>query len=582
MRKLLSVLLVAIMVMTMFIPAFAEDATKVTLKIDSPKEGSSYTAYEILTATEKGVDSDGKPVYTYAVTENFKNFFKTKDTAAEGEYYYTSNFEIYRKAAAGEKDVVIATDAIETAGEKDSVKTVGTATTGLKNTNASDASRFASALEKYVADNKITGTPNVENGVQVNKGYYLVSETSSPQGSATKDVDMVSSKPIVISVLDNTTVKPKDDKVTLEKKIIENNLPVDENDKTIGDNITYRVETSLPNYKADVVTGEVIDESKLKFELSDTFDAGLTYNKDVKVYVGDVTFENDAVKTGTELAAANYTVSEVTDNGFKVSIKTSYIVKNMGQKITLVYTGKLNEDAKVNDTNGNVNKINLVYTNNPNQEDSVGYLKDDVVTYTYGFKLHKVDATDDTKDMAGAEFKIYKKNEGAADTEPATAYDDKTPIAVIGYDQDGKITISETLDGSKAQTGVAANYATISGLDAGKYVIVETNAPSGYAKISEVVNVTITEIKDGENLTGKAMITVNGGGEATEESKLNELQVKQSADGAINMIAKLVNYPGVSLPETGAMTALYMMIGGAVLLIVGVGAFVAARKLEKK
>ena len=64
----------------------------------------------------------------------------------------------------------------------------------------------------------------------------------------------------------------------IEKKIEKNGALVDSAAASIGDTISYRLTTPVPEYKAE------IDNTKVVFKITDTMSAGLTYTGGVTVY----------------------------------------------------------------------------------------------------------------------------------------------------------------------------------------------------------------------------------------------------------------------------------------------------------
>lgn len=494
-KRMCAILLSAVMVLAMGTTVFAAGGEQGTITINDDT-GNIYTVYKVANATKEGNDSSGNPIYTYALTDEFETFF------ADG-----ANGYLFSK-----------TEGITTA-DGTPVSTDGRG----NNTNVTEASRLASALEKYARDNSVLGTKvKGQEGVALEYGYYVIAETESAEGTA------VASKPILIDLRDAAlTIEPKDDDIDIEKKIDEENGPVDANNVSIGDEIPFVVNTSIPKYEANV------DRTKLKYVLTDTF-TNMDFVKESFV----LKINNVEMTEGTD-----YTL-ESTETGFTVTLTQDTIFNHQGEIVTLNYKAILNENAVVDSPDGNPNNIRLDYTNNPNQDDSFDTIEDETKTYTYGFKLHKVDKYDDQKSMAGAEFEVKDANDNV--------------IGTIKYGEDGKIETTGpviTVDG---------NYAVLSGLDAGTYTLTETKAPDGYALLADPVHVTIKDVgeEEGGLPSGVAKIEVSGPG-------IVEGNATDDGNGTIGIGVKVENVKGISLPETGAKTALYCMIGGGILLVLG-------------
>lgn len=394
-------------------------------------------------------------------------------------------------------------------------------TDGLKNTNSSAAAALASALAKYARDNKISGTNVTTDGLDTAIGYYVVAET------ATKGA-VVASKPMLVNLTKDVEVTTKKSNIDLEKKIVEGDKRLDSNTANIGDDVKYEVKSSIPTYEANV------DKDKLSYVLTDTF-TNLIYNKDAVIKVGDDVLTKDK----------DYTITE--ENGkFVLSLMPETIFAHQGDDVVLTYSAKLSENAVVDDQKGNPNNIKLEYTNNPNVIDSKGTLEDEVKTYTFGLNIHKVDKNDDTKDMAGAAFEVKDNATGKV-------------IGTFEYGKDGNITNPTGLVITKD-----GNIATIKGLKDGEYTITETKAPAGYSMLSEPVVVKITDA--GKEAGGEA----NGKGKLTIVSGQGTAEVDvENYNETIDLTVKIENSKGISLPETGAKTAMYCLYGGALLLVLG-------------
>lgn len=119
--------------------------------------------------------------------------------------------------------------------------------------------------------------------------------------------------------------------------------------KNIGDKVPYKVVTEIPQ-----------DAKYKKLVWTDQMTEGLTYNKDLKVTLGD-----------TELDAADYTVIN-TDRGFTLKLtdagltKVEEAAKTKAQTITLKYTATVNKNAKVDVEDEN--DVALDYSNKPGKD----------------------------------------------------------------------------------------------------------------------------------------------------------------------------------------------------------------------
>lgn len=504
-KKIVAAVISMTMIMAMGVTAFAADEpTQGTLKVED-QEGNVFTAYQVMSSQVAGYDEKGAPLYTYEPTVAFKDFFDQSE-----DYALDAQHQIILKAT-GE---IVLGDGRNT------------------NTNTTETSRLANALEQYALNHvpALTGDEVQGDGASLDIGYYVIIET------ATAEKTGIASKPILVDLKEDVTVTPKDDTIDLEKKIVENNQKVDANNVSVGDTVNYEVTTAIPTYEANV------DKTKLSYELTDTFSAGLTYQNDVVVKADDTELTKDV----------DYTITE-TEQSFVITLTQDAILNHQGAAITLTYTAILNPNAVVNSTEGNPNDIKLEYTNNPNQEDSKDTLEDETITYTYGFKIHKVDKNNETADMSGAEFEI-RDNEGNV-------------VGNFSYDENGNIVAG-------ANVTINVNYAEVSGLDEGTYTITETKAPAGgYSILAGPVTVVIKDqgTIGGSEPNGVAVIEASGAGSAIAEITTN------ITNGEIDVTVKIVNVKGINLPETGAKTAMYCMIFGMIMIVLG-GLFIGTTK----
>ena len=229
----------------------------------------------------------------------------------------------------------------------------------------------------------------------------------------------------------------------------------------VGDTVNFKVTSMVPN-----MTGY----TEYYFNFTDTMTSGLTFNKDSF----EVTID------GTKVNGSEYTLTEDTsNNSFKVVFNDFYTnhKADADKEMIFTYTATINENAvKVNQT---TNTANVEYGNNP--DNLTTGTPDSATVVTHKLVINKV-IKDTETGLAGAEFSIYRTekqdanlvkfvDEGNGTYRVATADDQTTTIKVVSPDG-GKITIK--------------------GLDADTYVIDETKAPDGYAKLKTPKSVQIT------------------------------------------------------------------------------------------
>ncbi|ACV23440.1 Predicted outer membrane protein [Slackia heliotrinireducens] len=526
-KKMIAGVVVAL-TMALCLAATAFAATTQDMSITNAKDGSTYKAFQVMTAEQVGTDNDGKALYAYTVSDDFAGFFKD---GANG-YTLDDQNQILKdgKVVAGDDR--------------------------WTNTNATDAAALASALEKYAVAKGIKGTAVSSAAAALPEGFYVVAETVSTEDSTDDSAAKeIATKPILVNLTGAAAeITLKDDTTTLEKKIVEGGKLVDTNNVNIGDDVDYQINTKIPTYEANV------DTTKLMFKLTDTFSEGLTYNDDIAIEG----FTKDTDYTAT-----------LDGQVLTIEFTPAAIAAHQGEAVKATYSAKLNDKAKVDSTEGNPNTVKLEYTNNTNEEESHKTLNDETKTFTYGFNVHKVDKVAPSTGLADAKFELKDKDGN-----------------VVKFDYD-KATDTYTVNPNGTVTEIVSvggeGLATVKGLDEGTYTLTETQAPDEYTKLSEPVTVTIADKKDanGDN-TGVAVLTAGGAGNAKGEGGTkvvdgdgNETGSVESDGSTININVYVENAKGISLPETGAMTALYCMVGGMLLVVAGAAYYLVSRRASK-
>jgi LPXTG-motif cell wall-anchored protein len=188
--------------------------------------------------------------------------------------------------------------------------------------------------------------------------------------------------------------------------------------------------------------------------------------------------------------------------------------------------------------------------------------------------------------MAGAKFKLYAGDAPASlEGFEGTALKLKAAAAEDGaYSADKDVYIKDA-EGSVEEVTTTTKELCFAGLDAGKYFLVETEAPAGYAKLGTAIPFEVVALKaddtnaaDGEQ-TGKSKVIVANDGyielQKADKSASDGIMPADGTTGDVNMVIK--NYEGVTLPGTGSITSLILMGAGAAVAIGG-GLFFGLKK----
>ena len=204
----------------------------------------------------------------------------------------------------------------------------------------------------------------------------------------------------------------------------------------------------------------------------DTMTEGLTVSKNTL---------NLVVKIGsTVVDPSEYTLTvDKTNRIFTVEFKNFYTnhAKDANESLTFTYSAVVNEKA-INDTNTSTNKAEVSYGNDPDHLTTGAPSEVKVLTHT--LKINKVD--EQNKPLSGAKFALYRNNV------------DSVKLKFVD-EGNGTYRIATTDDETTTDTLVSpeGGVITVKGLSEGHYVIEETKAPDGYAKLKNTINKTISE-----------------------------------------------------------------------------------------
>ncbi len=396
-----------------------------------------------------------------------------------------------------------------------------------------------------------SGTFTTEGGYKISgleAGYYLVKdkdESVNGNDSYTR---------FILEVVDNVTVNPKGNVPSVDKQITNTGAidkegkPVTESgDFNIGDTIEYSLIGTLPSNYADYTV--------YKYVFTDTLTVGLTYNDDAKVYVVNGDTETEVTEEdGFDIAYAN-NVLTVTNNNLKAITDPTI---SASSKIVVKYTCILNANAVIGGE-GNPNTVDLIFSNDPNytgegENSPTGDTPDDtVVVFTFELDVTKIDGTDKTTTLEGAQFKL--KNS-----------EDKW----VTVDADGKVTGWDAEeDNASVLTSNADGLFKVIGLEDGVYTMKETKAPDGYNLLADEITITITSTYDED---GVKTLTILVGSESDD----NKPKDGDTSNGKVEM--NVENKKGATLPETGGMGTTILYVGGGILVLAAIVLLIVKRR----
>lgn len=465
-KRIIALLLTAVMTMTMSVTAFAAGPTNCSLTVNvkdgQDLKGQTINLYKLFDVTTS--DSDGKTNYAYTVNDTYKQPLATTLSVSED----------------AKNDVFV---------EKvDKLK--GTAGAVQKFANDFTATALKNKLSATTTSKKITEPKTSYDFKNLQPGYYLVYVTGG--------------KEIQSSLV---TVEKETNTVNLKTEAPSITKTADKETVSIGQVVKYTVAGSVPD-----TTGY----AEYVYKIHDTLSDGLDFVNDATgtPVEGNSVNVTVAFKDATDASAAPTTATLDTTNKRKMSLDLSEWVRatqaNKGKEFTVTYYAKVNKDALVTEKNS----ATLEYGNDP--DNTTTTKPSEAQTPTYPLDIKKFKTGSDEK-LAGAKFRLYSSEVDAKANDESKAIK-VSPVVAGNYVVDPASTTTE-FESVKSIEGKGYNL-HVNGLAAGTYYLVETEAPAGYNKLTAPIKVTITKTgntewtisKDGTEETDKIIDVENSTG----------------------------------------------------------------------
>ena len=445
--------------------------------------------------------TDAQKGETYSLYKLFDLSYDQENTPTKFAYTYTKN---------GAADAFLtALQAQESPFALEEIKT--TVDAGKFNVTLKDGKKDVDVV-KFLKDNaaslpkpqtKEAGTDGNLVFDQLDHGYYYLTSTSGTL------VTLDSNTPTV-------DVQDKNEAPTLTKLVQEdsNQSWGAKNTASVGETVNFKITIAAK-------------QGAKNYVVQDALPAGMTYNGDLAV--------------AGAAAATDYQVNAQGQN-ITVTFEKAYLDKiAQNTDIVITYSATVNHSAVIGAA-GNVNKAYMTYGASGKTADAT------TTTYTYGFDLVKTTLVGDPgqeahKLLNGAAFKLYDAKKGGNEIVLIQQADGSYHPLV------GQETAADRID--MTQTAKVR----INGLDNGTYYLEEVQAPAGYNKVKERIEVKI----ENANLDADVNNTdYNGGG------------------------IEVVNRTGAELPSTGGMGTTMFYVLGAVLVLGAAIALVAKRRVREQ
>lgn len=347
-------------------------------------------------------------------------------------------------------------------------------------------------------------------------------------------------------IINHKVVKP-----TVEKKVYDNQDGTSEAgfyssaDHAINEEFKFQLTATLPASENNGRAYDYYNEYAVLF--NDTLSKGITYDRLDSVVIEsdgipyDITDDNLKYNVDTtDLESHNYFVVGIPD------VKTCVPDLNKGATITVTYTAHLNENAAVNGSTDNKNKVQLQYSNNPSNSAYWGFTPESAVcVYTYQLNNTKYHDDDNPNNvLAGAGFRLYSNKDCTEEQE----------IKLKKNTTDGTYSPYFGTDAGDEMFSDEHGQFNVKGLDAGTYYLKETTPPAGYsACANKEIVISATHDVNHVSLSGNLSTTI-----------INK------KDG------------GITLPSTGGIgTTIFYVVGGG-LMVAAIVLLVTKKRMENK
>ena len=552
-KRLAAALLAAVMTLGISMTAFAEESEGTT----APTTGAAT-----LTVTGSGLwdpaqgdgNGTGKKVtairmFTARVTEGDTNSFDSYELETNWYAFFRETSRIEAMQTAGvlettadtKADSVINSAAVAYIQYLDKQKTISTFAHNAQiwaRAHSNDLTSLTKDATATSANDEEDATKGTATFTELGVGYYLVYPQIGSTGTNNRGTDAMLVN--VPEKNENTSVEIKSTYPTVDKEVqtTVNGEFAQNGTAQVGDQVTFHLHSTVP---------DMSDYDEYQFKFDDTLSNGLTFNTgSVKVSIGNKTIvQNDNTYTVTEPSTNNGNKLTITFAKLKTLVESDNDIST-GADIVVSYTAHITAAATT--TAPAKNTVTVSYSNNPDGSGWGTSQPSESKVYTYQIDIDKYtgdygDGKNVTR-LQGATFQLEATKNGAA----IELVKEENNVYHVKGNNESATDTTVTSDGE--------NKITIKGLKAGTYYLEETTAPTGYNKLTEPVTIVIA--------TSDAVDTTV----TMTNAKYTVANIANATVGDSTVAVK--NNKGATLPTTGSMGTIGLVILGVAVVLIGV------------
>ncbi len=459
----------------------------------------------------------------------------------------------------------------------------------------------ANSLKSGATGTEIKGTDTT---VKIDNGYYVIVDTTSSSDIQKGDAYNL---PLLQVTDGNLTIAQKTDVPTLDKKVKENKETVTDKKKEFN---TEDSGTEMYNDVADYSIGDTIDYELIGYipdlthydsyyyTFTDTKTDGLTY-VDAATTETDKTeklafkayLSSDKIQDKEDTEITSWFTATYGTGKKSFDVKDEDLLNNkLGEKtvtktdlenkyIIIQYQAVLNENAKIGAAEGNPNTAKLSYSNKPGytsdgKENTGETPEDKAIVFTYEMDVTKVDG--DSKDEDGkyekmlkdAKFILYREVSDGTTTTKEYAVVNTTTNKVEKF-------VTDEEKATKLVSAETTGLFKVIGLDQGTYQLKETDAPSGYNKLTSPITIEIeADTQNNQDWSGVVGDAIKADSlKVTYDGTTNKGTL---STGVVEVIVE--NNKGSLLPETGGIGTQLFYVFGSLLAAASAALLVMRRK----